>query len=110
MVDQYYKYFTLSDVPPALLKNEEHANLYLRPKKEKRSERPKVLVWKVNATQQADTCKMPEDKGFNYFLVLVELTYHWVDEESLRNKEAGTGLSAFKRIYKRYRIILPLID
>ena len=62
MVDQYYKYFTLSGTPPILLKNEEHANLYLRPKKEKRSERPKVLVWKVNATQQADTCEMPENK------------------------------------------------
>jgi hypothetical protein len=107
MVDQYYKYFTLSDVPPALLKNEEHANLYLRPRKEKRFERPKVLIWKVNATQQADTCEMPEDKGFNYFLVLVELACRRVDGEPLRNKEAGTVLRAFRRIYKRGRIIPP---
>ena len=71
--EQYYKLFNLAGIPPALLKNEEHANLYLKPKKEKRSERPKVLVWKVNATQQADTGKMPEDKGFEYFLVVVEL-------------------------------------
>ena len=71
MVDQYYRYFTLSDVSSALLKNEEHANLYLKPKKEKRFERPKVLIWKVNATQQADTCEMLENKGFNYFLILV---------------------------------------
>jgi Chromo (CHRromatin Organisation MOdifier) domain len=107
MVDQYYKYFSLSDVSPALLKNEEHANLYLRPRKEKRFERPKVLIWKVNATQQADTCEMPEDKGFNYFLVLVELACRRVDGEPLRNKEAGTVLRAFRRIYKRGRIIPP---
>ncbi len=107
MVDRYYKYFTLSDTPPALLKNEEHANLYLRPRKEKRFERPKVLIWKANATQQADTCKMPEDKGFEYFLVLVELACRRVDGEPLKNKEAGTVLRAFKRIYKRGRIIPP---
>ena len=107
MVDQYYKYFTLSDVPSALLKNEEHANLYLRPRKEKRFERSKVLIWKANATQQADTCKMPEDKGFEYFLVLVELACRRVDGEPLKNKEAGTVLRAFRRIYKRGRIISP---
>src|SRR5436190_7492288 len=101
MVDRYYKYFTLSDVPSALLKNEEHANLYLRPRKEKRFECPKVLIWKANATQQADTCKMPEDKGFEYFLVLVELACRWVDGEPLRNKEAGTVLRAFRRKYPK---------
>ena len=107
MVDRYYKYFTLSDIPPALLKNEEYANLYLRPRKEKRFERPKVLIWKANATQQADTCKMLEDKGFEYFLVLVELACRRVDGEPLRNKEADTVLRAFRRIYKRGRIIPP---
>src|SRR5689334_10018805 len=92
MVDRYYKYFTLSDVPPTLLKNKEYANLYLRPRKEKRFERSKVLIWKANATQQADTCKMPEDKGFEYFLVLVKLAYHRVNGKPLKNKKAGTVL------------------
>ena len=104
---RYYKYFTLSGVPSTLLKNEEHANLYLRPKKEKRSERPKVLIWKVNATQQADTCRMPLDKGYNYFLVLVELACRRVDGEPLKDKEAQTVLDAFKIIHQRGRIIPP---
>ena len=107
MVDQYYKYFTLSGTPPILLKNEEHANLYLKPQKIKRSECPKVLIWKANATQQADTCKMPIDKGFEYFLVVVELACRRVDAEPLRNKEAQTTLNAFKTIYKRGRITPP---
>src|SRR5690242_13451292 len=108
MVDQYYKYFTLSDISTALLKNEEHANLYLWPRKKKRFERPKVLIWKVNAIQQADTCKMPiNNKDFEYFLVLVKLACRWVDGEPFRNKEAGTVLRAFRRIYKRGRIIPP---
>ena len=107
LLKRYYKYFTLSGVPSTLLKNEEHANLYLRPKKEKRSERPKVLIWKVNATQQADTCQMPLDKGYNYFLVLVELACRRVDGEPLKDKEAQTVLDAFKAIYQRGRIIPP---
>jgi len=50
---------------------------------------------------------MPIDKGFKYFLVLVELACRRVDGESLKNKEAETVLRAFKRIYKRGRIIPP---
>jgi hypothetical protein len=106
-LDQYYKLFDLSGTDPSLLKNEEHANLYLRPKKEKKSEQPKVLVWKVNATQQSDTCGMPEDKGYKYFLVLVELACRRVDGEPLKDKEALTVLNAFKAIYERHRIIPP---
>ena len=104
---QYYKYFTLSGVPSEALKNEEHANLHLKPKKEKRSERPKILIWKVNATQQADLCEMPLDKGYQYFLILIELACRRVDAEPLKNKEAQTVLNAFKTIYERKRIIPP---
>jgi hypothetical protein len=65
------------------------------------------LVWKVNATQQADTCEMPLDNGYNYFLVLVELACRRVDGEPLKDKEAQTVLNAFKIIYERGRIIPP---
>ena len=107
-LDHYYKYFSLSGVSPALLKNEEHANLHLRPKKEKRSESPKVLVWKVNATQQADLAEMPIPiQGFHYYLVAVELACRRVDAEPIKNKEAQTVLKAFKQIYKRGRLIPP---
>src|SRR2546429_5938462 len=108
MVDRYYKFFNLSGVSPSLLTNEEHFNLYRKPQKEKRFEHPKVLIWKVNATQQADTCKMPIDKGFEYFLVVVELACRRVDSKPLRNKEARTTLMAFKRIFRRGRIIPPI--
>ena len=75
MLNHYYKFFTLSGIFPTLLKNEEHFNLHLRPLKEKKSERSRVLVWKENAVQQADLCKMPIDpKGYCYFLVLVEIS------------------------------------
>src|SRR5438046_7130915 len=98
---QYYKYFNLSDVPVKLLKNEELFTLYLRPPKEKRSERPKVIAWKENSTQQADLGEMPIDpKGYHYFLILVELSRRRVDGEPIKNKTAQTVLNGFKRIYQ----------
>ncbi|GET58421.1 chromobox protein homolog 3 [Rhizophagus irregularis DAOM 181602=DAOM 197198] len=50
-LENYYKYYNLSG--------------------EKSSERPQVVVWKPNATHQADLAEMPVDpKGFHYFLVV----------------------------------------
>ena len=46
-------------------------------------------------------------KGFEYFLVVVELACHRIDGEPLKNKEVGTVLRAFRRIYKRGHIIPP---
>jgi len=108
-VEQYYKYFSLSCIPPELLKNEEHANLYLKPPKEKRSERPKVIVWKNNATQQADLGEMPIDpRGYHYFLVLVELASRRVDGEPLENKTSKAVFNGFIRIYQRGQIKPPI--
>src|SRR2546430_2151382 len=104
----YYKYFNLSGMPAKLLKNEELFNLYRRPPKEKRFERPKVIAWKENSTQQADLGEMPIDpKGYHYFLVLVELSRRRVDGELLKDKTAQTVLNAFKKIYQRGRIKHP---
>ncbi|GET51847.1 hypothetical protein PPL_12641 [Rhizophagus irregularis DAOM 181602=DAOM 197198] len=70
-LENYYKYYNLSGVPARILKGEEHYNLYKKPLKEKSTERPKVIVWKPNATHQADLAEMPVDpKGFHYFLVV----------------------------------------
>ena len=49
-LERYYKFYNLSGVPARLLKDEEHFNLYRKTPKEKSSERPKVIVWKENAT------------------------------------------------------------
>ena len=105
---QYYKYYNLSGVSPRFLKNEELFNLYKRPPKEKRSERPKVIAWKENSTQQSDLGEMPIDpKGYHYFLVLVELSRCRVDGEPLKDKTAQSTLNAFKKIYLRGRIKPP---
>ncbi|GET62501.1 chromobox protein homolog 3 [Rhizophagus irregularis DAOM 181602=DAOM 197198] len=79
-LENYYKYYNLSGVPARILKGEEHYNLYKKPLKEKSSERPRVVVWKPNATHQADLAEMPVDpKGFHYFLVVVEVAEDFRD-------------------------------
>ncbi|GBC18641.2 chromobox protein homolog 5-like [Rhizophagus irregularis DAOM 181602=DAOM 197198] len=89
-LENYYKYYSLSRVPARILKGEEHYNLYKKPLKEKSTERPKVIVWKPNATHQADLAEMPVDpKGFHYFLVVVEVAGKRVDAEPLKDKTAN---------------------
>ncbi|GBC23983.2 chromobox protein homolog 3 [Rhizophagus irregularis DAOM 181602=DAOM 197198] len=79
-LENYYKYYNLSGVPARILKGEEHYNLYKKPLKEKSSERSRVVVWKPNATHQADLAEMPVDpKGFHYFLVVVEVAEDFCD-------------------------------
>jgi hypothetical protein len=108
LLAKYYKYYNLSRVPAEVLKNEELYNLYRRPLKEKRSERPKMTVWKENATQQSDLAEMPIDpKGYHYFLVLVEVSRRRVDAEPIKNKTARSVLDAFLVIYRRGRITPP---
>ncbi|GBC15349.2 hypothetical protein DFA_10488 [Rhizophagus irregularis DAOM 181602=DAOM 197198] len=83
-LENYYKYYNLSGVPARILKGEEHYNLYKKPLKEKSSERPQVVVWKPNATHQADLAEMPVDpKGFHYFLVVVEVAEDFRDVEHM---------------------------
>ncbi|GBC08966.1 hypothetical protein RclHR1_08510002 [Rhizophagus clarus] len=107
-LEKYYKFYNLLGVPAHLLKDQEHFNLYQKPPKEKRSERPKVIVWKENATQQSDLEEMPIDpKGYHYFLVLVEISRRQVDAEPIKNKTANSILKAFIKIYKYGRIQPP---
>ncbi|GET66248.1 DDE-type integrase/transposase/recombinase [Rhizophagus irregularis DAOM 181602=DAOM 197198] len=107
-LENYYKYYNLSGVPARILKGEEHYNLYKKPLKEKSSERPRVVVWKPNATHQADLAEMPVDpKGFHYFFVVVEVAGKRVDAEPLKDKTANRVLNGFVKIYRRNRIKPP---
>ncbi|GBC49978.2 DDE-type integrase/transposase/recombinase [Rhizophagus irregularis DAOM 181602=DAOM 197198] len=107
-LENYYKYYNLSGVPAQILKGEEHYNLYKKPLKEKSTERPKVIVWKLNATHQADLAEMPVDpKKFHYFLVVVEVAGKRVDAEPLKDKTANRVLNGFVKIYRRNRIKPP---
>ncbi|PKY60264.1 hypothetical protein RhiirA4_483781 [Rhizophagus irregularis] len=104
-LENYYKYYSLFGVPVRILKGEEHYNLYKKVLKEKSLECPRVVVWKSNATHQADLAEMPVDpKGFYYFLVVVEVAGKRVDVEFLKDKIGNRVLNEFVKIYRRNRI------
>lgn len=109
-LSKYYTTFSLSKIPREELLNEELANLYIKPKKEKRSERSKVIVWKANAVHQADLCQMPTDpKGNKYFLTVIDISTRSLDAEPLKSKSANEVLKAFKKIYNRNWLQPPTV-
>src|SRR3954469_6033005 len=102
---KYYKTFSLSGVPKSKLKNEEHANLYTKPKKDVISLH--VDVWKEDAVVQADILEMPDDNGYRYSLKVVEVSVPKIDGEPMKNKSALAVLKAFKAIFKRGHVKPP---
>ncbi|GBC43262.2 hypothetical protein PPL_12641 [Rhizophagus irregularis DAOM 181602=DAOM 197198] len=101
-LENNYKYYNLSRVQARILKGEEHYNLYKKPLKKKLTKYSQVIIWRPNATHQADFAKMPVDpKGFHYFLIVVKVTGKRVDVELLKNKTANRVLNGFAKIYKR---------
>lgn len=75
--------------------------LYKRPPKDKGVNMPHIWSSEKNAVHQADLLYMPEDKGFQYGLVLVDVYDGTTDAEPIKNRDATTVLNAFKKIYSR---------
>jgi len=106
--EEYYKTFSLSKVPKKVLKNEELANLYTVPKKDK--VRPHIQTWIADAVYQADLLMMPEDpKGYKYILMCVDLATRKVDGQPLKTRDAKAVLKGFKAIFKRKHLKYPSV-
>lgn len=59
--------------------------------------------------QQADLLFLPNDKGFMYCLVVVDVGSRLVDAEQLKDKKSSTVLSALIKIYKRKYLDPPKV-
>ena len=81
--------------------------LYAVPKKDKGVEAPKIPIIAQNIWQQADLLVLPNDKGFDLCLVVVDASNRHVDAEPLLNKKSATVISALLKIYKRGIIKKP---
>jgi len=99
----FYSDFGLSKVPKKYLNNQELYNLFKKPPKEKKDDMPRYYNFEENNTHQADLLYLPEDKGFKYCLVVVDVATGKTDAEPLKNRSAGDVLAAIKRIYNNYR-------
>ena len=55
--------------------------------------------------QQADLLFLPNDKGFKYLLVVVDLGSRLTDATPLRTKSASAILNGFKKIYEKNKVL-----
>jgi hypothetical protein len=79
-------------------------NLYAKPKKDKGVNMSHFQTYNKNIIQQADILFLPNDKGYKYALVVVDLYDRKTDAEPLKS---DVTLEGFKKIYSRDILSLP---
>ena len=82
-------------------------SLYQTPKPDRGSEMPHYQVLQ-NGIQQADLLFLPDDNGLKYCLVVVDLHSRKCDAEPITDKTTSTIVAAFKKIYARKILSLPV--
>lgn len=86
--------------------NNQLANLYKIPTQNK-LRLPTIQVESPGMIYQADLLFLPNDNGYRYALVVVDVNSHEMDAEPLKTKDNKTVLEAFKRIFGRQYLKLP---
>jgi len=98
--EKFYKDFGLSKVPKKYLQQQELYNLFKKPPSEKKI-MPRFYNFVENDEHQADLLTMPNDKGYKYILVVVDIATNKTDAEPLKDKNANNVLNGIKKIYQR---------
>jgi hypothetical protein len=83
-------------------------NLTKIPPKEPRNVAPHTYAPVKNATQQADLLHLPDDDGYRYLLVVVDIATRLTDAQPLKSKDSEEVKKALIKIYKRKYISKPL--
>lgn len=68
---------------------------------------PHIYANEKNAVQQADLLFLPDDNGYKYCLVVVDVGSRLTDAQPIKNKSAEDVKKAFEKIYKRGILKLP---
>lgn len=97
---EYYKSLGLSKDFKGKDK-EEIYNLFRHPKRDKGLNVAHQVSYTPFYEQQMDLLTLPDDKGYKYALVVVDINTGITDAEPLKNKEAETVAKALDTIYKR---------
>lgn len=103
------KDFFRSILQKDLPKNNIIHSLYTKPKRDKGLEALHFDYITSNMMQQADLLTLPNDKGYDKCLVVVDQGCRLCDAEPLKSKTAETVLQAFKTIYNRKIIGIPKV-
>ena len=102
-ITDYYKTSGLKKIPKRadVLKHEELFQLYKKPKKDKKGEVAHMNAIEPKAVLQADVLYLPDDNGYKYALVCVDVGSGYTDAEPLRERDAKAVLDAYKKITSR---------
>ena len=102
-IEDYYKTGGLvkSKDKDKLLKNEEVHQLLKKPKKDTGKEIPHMQNIEPMAVCQCDLLYLPDDKGFKFALVMVDVGSGLTDAEPLKERDAESVLTAYKKITAR---------
>lgn len=104
---KFYRDFGLSKIPKAFMKNQEVYNLFKKPVKENKKDSPRFYNLEENNNHQADVLYMPEDDGYKYALVVVDVATAKMDAEALKDRASSDLLNAIKKIYSRKILKMP---
>ena len=87
--------------------NNKLTNLLQVPTKDKGKNIPSTQVFKKNSVHQADLLELPNDDGYKYLLVVIDLATRAMDAEPLKSKSSSHVVKAIKTIYKRKHLNYP---
>jgi hypothetical protein len=85
-------------------------NLTKTPPKEKDKVMPHYTNSQKNSRHQLDILYLPEDQGYKYLLVVVDIATRLIDAQALKVRDAKTTRDALKKIYARKILSLPTYD
>ena len=83
-------------------------NLTKIPPKEPRDVMPHTSASKIFATEQIDTLYMPNDHGYKYILVVVDIATRKMDAEPMKQRDNNSIIKALTEMFKRKIIKKPL--
>jgi hypothetical protein len=83
-------------------------NLTKNPKKEPKKITPHTTASVAFATEQVDTLYLPEDDGYKYLLVVVDVATRMCDAEPMKTRDAKTTKNTLTKIYKRGIVKKPM--
>lgn len=99
-IDKYYDEFVEQNVQDKKKLNKQLlVNLHKIPKKDKGANLPHIKATEKNAYHQADILFLPNDDGYKYALVVVDVYSRHCDARPLKTKDSEEVLNAFISIY-----------
>ena len=89
--------------------NQKSVNEVVKPPKKTKNTKWNAQNIKPDAYNQIDLLYLPNDKGFKYLVVAVDVATRKTDFEPLKKRDGETVYKAIEKIYKRTILKYPVV-